>query len=494
MEELVQYSIFELQELYRKREVGVVEVVRAYLESIAARESSVKAFLRVFPETALDEAAKLDAKGYDGSALFGVPIALKDNLCTRGIRTTCASKILEGYRPPYDATVVERLKAAGSVVVGKTNLDEFAMGSSCENSAFQVTRNPWDEEYAPGGSSGGSAAAVAADLALASLGSDTGGSIRQPASLCGVVGLKGTYGRVSRYGLVAFASSLDQIGPFARDVRDCALVMEAIAGQDVRDATTIPEPSPDLHGNLEKGLDGLRIAFPSDLGKWEMDSVVKDIATRTIDDLIRDAVPVEGVTLPGMETSIATYYILANAEASSNLARYDGVKYGLRSGSESLLNMYEETRGEGFGEEVKRRILLGTYVLSSGYYDAYYAKAQQVKALICAQFEELFTTHDLVFLPTSPTPAFKLGEKLDDPIAMYLSDIFTTPANIAGLPAISVPAGLSPNGLPIGMQLIAAWGQEAKLMRGAFGLERMYRFRERFVRGAGGRGGRNAGH
>ena len=494
MEELVQYSIFELQELYRKREVGVVEVVRAYLESIAARESSVKAFLRVFPETALDEAAKLDAKGYDGSALFGVPIALKDNLCTRGIRTTCASKILEGYRPPYDATVVERLKAAGSVVVGKTNLDEFAMGSSCENSAFQVTRNPWDEEYAPGGSSGGSAAAVAADLALASLGSDTGGSIRQPASLCGVVGLKGTYGRVSRYGLVAFASSLDQIGPFARDVRDCALVMEAIAGHDVRDATTIPEPSPDLHGNLEKGLDGLRIAFPSDLGKWEMDSVVKDIATRTIDDLIRDAVPVEGVTLPGMETSIATYYILANAEASSNLARYDGVKYGLRSGSESLLNMYEETRGEGFGEEVKRRILLGTYVLSSGYYDAYYAKAQQVKALICAQFEELFTTHDLVFLPTSPTPAFKLGEKLDDPIAMYLSDIFTTPANIAGLPAISVPAGLSPNGLPIGMQLIAAWGQEAKLMRGAFGLERMYRFRERFVRGAGGRGGRNAGH
>jgi len=494
MEELVQYSIFELQELYRKREVGVVEVVRAYLESIAARESSVKAFLRVFPETALDEAAKLDTKGYDGSALFGVPIALKDNLCTRGIRTTCASKILEGYRPPYDATVVERLKAAGSVVVGKTNLDEFAMGSSCENSAFQVTRNPWDEEYAPGGSSGGSAAAVAADLALASLGSDTGGSIRQPASLCGVVGLKGTYGRVSRYGLVAFASSLDQIGPFARDVRDCALVMEAIAGQDVRDATTIPEPSPDLHGNLEKGLDGLRIAFPSDLGKWEMDSVVKDIATRTIDDLIRDAVPVEGVTLPGMETSIATYYILANAEASSNLARYDGVKYGLRSGSESLLNMYEETRGEGFGEEVKRRILLGTYVLSSGYYDAYYAKAQQVKALICAQFEELFTTHDLVFLPTSPTPAFKLGEKLDDPIAMYLSDIFTTPANIAGLPAISVPAGLSPNGLPIGMQLIAAWGQEAKLMRGAFGLERMYRFRERFVRGAGGRGGRNAGH
>jgi aspartyl-tRNA(Asn)/glutamyl-tRNA(Gln) amidotransferase subunit A len=493
MEALVQYSIFELQELYRKREVGVVEVVRAYLENIAARESSVRAFLRVFPETALDEAAKLDARGYDGKALCGVPIALKDNLCTRGIPTTCASKILEGYRPPYDATVVERLRSSGAVIIGKTNLDEFAMGSSCENSAFQVTRNPWDEEHAPGGSSGGSAAAVAAGMALASLGSDTGGSIRQPASLCGVVGLKGTYGRVSRYGLVAFASSLDQIGPFARDVRDCALVMEAIAGRDEHDATTIPEASPDLGSDLEKGLAGLRLAFPSDLGTWEMDPAVKDIATRTIDDLIRGAVPAEGVTLPGMKTSIATYYILANAEASSNLARYDGVRYGLRSGSESLLEMYEETRGEGFGEEVKRRILLGTYVLSSGYYDAYYAKAQQVKALICAQFEDLFATHDLVFLPTSPTPAFKLGERLDDPIAMYLSDIFTTPANIAGLPAISIPAGLSPNGLPIGMQLIAPWGQEAKLMRGAFGLERMYRFRERFVRGAGGKDGRNAG-
>jgi len=493
MEALVQRSIFELQELYRKREVAVVEVVRAYLENIAARESSVRAFLRVFPEAALDEAAKLDARGYDGRALFGVPIALKDNLCTRGIPTTCASRILEGYRPPYDATVVERLRSSGAVIIGKTNLDEFAMGSSCENSAFQVTRNPWDEEHAPGGSSGGSAAAVAAGMALASLGSDTGGSIRQPASLCGVVGLKGTYGRVSRYGLVAFASSLDQIGPFARDVRDCALVMEAIAGRDEHDATTIPEASPDLRSDLEKGLAGLRLAFPSDLGKWEMDPAVKDIATRTIDDLIRGAAPAEGVTLPGMETSIAAYYILANAEASSNLARYDGVRYGLRSRSESLLEMYEETRGEGFGEEVKRRILLGTYVLSSGYYDAYYAKAQQAKALICAQFEDLFATHDLVFLPTSPTPAFKLGERLDDPIAMYLSDIFTTPANIAGLPAISVPAGLSPSGLPIGMQLIAPWGQEAKLMRGAFGLERMYRFRERFVRGAGGKDGRNAG-
>jgi aspartyl-tRNA(Asn)/glutamyl-tRNA(Gln) amidotransferase subunit A len=493
MNDLLQYSIAELQRIYRERTASVREVVQAYLDTIEAREPRIKAFLQVFAERALEEASKLDAKGHDGRPLFGIPVAIKDNLCTRGIPTTCASKILEGYRPPYDATVVERLRSAGAVIIGKTNLDEFAMGSSCENSAFQITHNPWNEAYAPGGSSGGSAATAAADMALVSLGSDTGGSIRQPASLCGVVGLKGTYGRVSRYGLVAFASSLDQIGPFARDVRDCALVMEAIAGHDEHDATTIPEPSPDLHGGLEKGFEGLSVAFPSELGKWEMDASIKEIATRTIDDLKKNSVPVSGVTLPGMETSIATYYILANAEASSNLARYDGVRYGLRSSSKSLADMYDETRGEGFGEEVKRRIMLGTYVLSSGYYDAYYAKAQQVKALIRAQFEELFKRHDLVLLPTSPTPAFKLGERLEDPIAMYLSDIFTTPANIAGLPAISVPAGLSPDGLPIGMQLVAGWGEEAKLMRGAFGLERMYRFREQYVLGPKEGKGRHGG-
>ncbi len=492
MTDLLQYSIHELQGLYRERKASVREVVQSYLDSIAARELRIKAFLQVFESAALEEAAALDANGHDGRPLFGVPVAIKDNLCTRGIPTTCASKILEGYRPPYDATVVERLRAAGAVIVGKTNLDEFAMGSSCENSAFQITANPWNEAYAPGGSSGGSAAAVAADMALASLGSDTGGSIRQPASLCGVVGLKGTYGRVSRYGLVAFASSLDQIGPFTRDVRDCALVMEAIAGHDERDATTIPEPSPSLRGDLERGFEGLRVAYPSELGTWEMDASVRAIAEGTIDELKKSSVPISGVTLPGMETSIATYYILANAEASSNLARYDGVKYGLRASSKSLADMYDETRGAGFGDEVKRRIMLGTYVLSSGYYDAYYSKAQQVKALICAQFEELFKKHDLVVLPTSPTPAFKLGERLEDPIAMYLSDIFTTPANIAGLPAISGPAGHSPEGLPIGMQLVAGWGQEAKLLRGAFGLERMYRFRERFVGGAGKQGERDA--
>ena len=489
----IQYSIGELAALYRTGDLTVRAVVEAYLERIAAREPRIQAFLQIFSDAALEEAEKLDAKGYDGRALFGVPIAIKDNLCTRGIPTTCASRMLAGYRPPYDATVVERLRAAGAVIIGKTNLDEFAMGSSCENSAFQTTRNPWNEACAPGGSSGGSAAAVAAGMALAALGSDTGGSIRQPASLCGVVGLKGTYGRVSRYGLIAFASSLDQIGPFARDVRDCAAVMEVIAGHDEHDATSIPEASPDLHTDLEKGLDGLRVAVPEDFEKWDMDESVREITARTIKDLVEGGTADTGVSLPGMEVSIATYYVLANAEASSNLARYDGVKYGLRSSSDSLIDMYERTRGEGFGDEVKRRILLGTYVLSSGYYDAYYAKAQQVKALICAQFGEVFKRYDLILVPTSPTPAFKLGEKLDDPIAMYLSDIFTTPANIAGLPAISVPAGLSREGLPIGMQLIAGPGQEATLMRGAFALERMYRFRERFAGGPGGERGRHVG-
>ena len=492
MNDLVQYSIADLAGLYRAHETTVRDVVRAYLDAIAEREPRTKAYLQVFAEGALDDAAKLDAKGYDGRALYGVPMAVKDNICTRGLPTTCASRILEGYRPPYDATVVERLKAAGAVIIGKTNMDEFAMGSSTENSAFQVTRNPWNEEFVPGGSSGGSAAAVAAGMTLAALGSDTGGSVRQPASLCGVVGLKGTYGRVSRYGLVAFASSLDQIGPLARDVRDCAAVMEVVAGHDDRDATTIPGPAPDLRSGLEKGLEGLRIAAPRDLETWEIDDSVKEAALGTIRDLENAHVKVDRVDLPSVDISIASYYVLANAEASSNLARYDGVKYGLRASSDSLARMYEETRGEGFGDEVKRRILLGTYVLSAGYYDAYYAKAQKVRALICSGFNRLFESCDLLLLPTSPTPAFRLGEKLDDPITMYLTDVFTTQANIAGLPAISVPAGLSPGALPIGMQLVAAWGEEAKLMRGAFGLERIYRFRERFSPGSGKGKGRHA--
>jgi len=480
MENLAGLSVVSLREMYRKRAVRPVEVVTAYLERIERINPTIKAFLHVFAKDALSQARALEKEDPEGRPLYGIPVAVKDNICTRGLPTTCASKILEHYRPPYDATVVDRLHDAGAVIMGKTNMDEFAMGSSTENSAFEITKNPWNEDYAPGGSSGGSAAAVAGGIAPAALGSDTGGSIRQPASLCGVVGLKGTYGRVSRYGLVAFASSLDQIGPITRDVMDCAIVMGVISGRDPFDATSIPEPAPDLTADIKKGLRGLRIAIPRDLDTWELEDSVRDAAVGTVDILKDEGAETERVDLPGMETSIACYYILANAEASSNLARYDGVKYGLRARSDSLIEMYEQTRGEGFGEEVKRRILLGTYVLSAGYYDAYYSKAQQVKALICDGFEKIFTRFDLIVLPTSPTPAFQIGEKIDDPIAMYLSDIFTTPANIAGLPAISIPAGVSPEGLPIGMQLIAGAGREATLLRGALGLEKVYRFREQF--------------
>ena len=480
MEDLAKLSIAELGDLYRRNEILPVEVVQAYIDRISEREASVKAFLQVFPEEALELARDLEDSSPDGRPLFGIPIAVKDNICTRGLPTTCASQILRNYRPPYDATVVRRLREAGAVIIGKTNMDEFAMGSSTENSAFQITSNPWNHSYAPGGSSGGSAAAVAAGMAPAALGSDTGGSIRQPASLCGVVGLKGTYGRVSRYGLVAFASSLDQIGPVTRNIEDCAAVMQVISGHDPSDATSITGPAPNLTGGLDMEFEGLRIGIPSALGDWEMDESVKRITSKTIEDIQGEGIETREVDLPDMEVSIACYYVLANAEASSNLARYDGVKYAFRSQADSLTDMYERTRGEGFGDEVKRRILLGTYVLSAGYYDAYYSKGQQVRAMICDSFEKIFQNLDLIILPTSPTPAFKLGERLDDPITMYLSDIFTTTANIAGLPAISVPAGLSPDGLPIGIQLLAGAGQEAKLLRGAKGLERMYRFRERF--------------
>ncbi len=479
MKDLTELSFTELDSLYADGKATPVDVVEAHLGLIARRDGVVKSFLHVFGDRAMERAKVLAEEGSDGRPLYGVPIAVKDNICTRGLPTSCASRILEGYRPPYDATVVERLEEAGAVIIGKTNLDEFAMGSSTENSAFGATRNPWNPDCAPGGSSGGSAAAVAAGLVPAALGSDTGGSIRQPAAFCGVVGLKGTYGRVSRYGLVAFASSLDQIGPFTRNIEDCARLMEVIGGQDPHDATSIPGPTPPLIAGLEAGVEGLGVAIPKGTEKWEIDNDVRRSFSETV-ELLKDAgADIREVDLPDVDASIACYYILANAEASSNLARYDGVKYGLRKDAEDLVDMYERTRGEGFGEEVKRRILLGTYVLSSGYYDAYYTKAQQVKALICDGFEAIFKKSDLIVLPTTPTAAFRIGEKIDDPIAMYLSDIFTTPANIAGLPAISIPSGMSAEGLPVGMQLMAAAGNEQALLTAARFLERRYRFSEK---------------
>ena len=483
MEELNWHSIEELRALYRRREVSPRDIVRTCIERIEERDGAIGAFIETVPEGALRRAEELERSGDVELPLFGIPIAVKDNICTRGVTTTAASRILAGYTPPYDATAVERLRMAGAVIIGKTNLDEFAMGSSTENSAFHATANPWDTQRTPGGSSGGSAAAVASGMVPVALGSDTGGSIRQPASFCGVVGLKGTYGRVSRYGLIAFASSLDQIGPIARDVRDCAVVMQVIAGYDRRDATSLAEPSPDLFGEMESGVAGMRIAIPAALGEWEIDDAVRRTTERMIGDMRAAGAETCEVDLPGMETAIACYYILATAEASSNLARYDGVRYGFRAPAESLIDQYERTRGEGFGEEVKRRILLGTYVLSAGYYDAYYAKAQQVRAIVTDQYRRIFDRHDLVMLPTSPSPAFRLGERIADPIEMYLSDIFTTPANIAGLPAVSVPVDCAPDGLPIGMQLIAGAGREASLMRGARALEVIGRFRERYPDG-----------
>ena len=474
--ELNNKSISELKKLYGQNSVKPSEVVQSCLDAISNKDNEIGAFLEVMPEDALRRARELEKESSEERALFGIPIAVKDNICTIDRHTTCASKILKGYKPPYNATVVERLLDAGAIIIGKTNMDEFAMGSSTENSAYQITRNPWNMEFAPGGSSGGSAAAVAAYMVPVALGSDTGGSIRQPASLCGVVGLKGTYGRVSRYGLVAFASSLDQIGPITRTVEDSAIVMNVISGRDTFDATTIPDEPGDLTVGLGRGVERLKIAVPGDLERWDIDEELKGILKDTVAKLKEAGANIEPVKFPDMEASIACYYVIANAEASSNLARYDGVKYAFRAEAESIGEMYERTRGEGFGDEVKRRILLGTYVLSAGYYDAYYNKAQQVRAMICSKFETIFSTYDLVMLPTVPGPSFRLGERIDNPIEMYLSDIFTTSANIAGIPALSVPAGFTRKGLPLGIQLMAGYTQEAKLLQGAEMLEKIYNF------------------
>jgi aspartyl-tRNA(Asn)/glutamyl-tRNA(Gln) amidotransferase subunit A len=462
---LWQQGAADLARRVRSREVTAEEVTRAHLERMAAVEPRVGAFLHVSGERALARARQLDAAGSLREApLAGVPIALKDLIDVRDEPTTCGSRILEGYRPPFSATVVERLHEAGAVILGKTNMDEFAMGSSTENSAYRKTRNPWDLERVPGGSSGGSAAAVAARMAPLALGSDTGGSVRQPAAMCGIVGVKPTYGRVSRYGLVAFASSLDQIGPLSRSIEDAALLAGAIFGRDARDATSADVPVPDFASSLRQGARGLRVGVP-----WKfLESGVADGVLSAFRGALRDlegcGCRIVDVELPHAPHAVATYYIVATAEASSNLARFDGVRYGLRSGADGLRETYGATRDKGFGPEVKRRILLGTFALSSGYYDAYYLRAQKVRTLIRRDFDAAFEACDAIATPTSPSAAFRLGEKTADPLQMYLADVFTVPASLAGIPGLSLPCGFA-SGLPVGLQLVGRPFDEATLFR-----------------------------
>ncbi|MCF6186643.1 MAG: Asp-tRNA(Asn)/Glu-tRNA(Gln) amidotransferase subunit GatA [Desulfobulbaceae bacterium] len=452
-------------------EITSTALVESALARIDAVDGRIKAYLSLDRDGALAAAEQADKKKGSG-VLHGIPVAVKDVLCTQNMPTTCGSKILEGFIPPYDATVIEKLHDAGAIILGKLAMDEFAMGSTNENCAFQVPENPWKAGYVTGGSSGGSAAAVAADLCFASLGSDTGGSIRQPASLCGVVGLKPTYGRVSRYGLVAFASSLDQVGPLTKDVSDCALIMNVIAGHDGRDSTSIRREVPYFAGALTDGLQGVRIGVPREYFGEGMDPEVEKAVRGGIEMLREAGAQIIDVSLPHTEYCVAVYYLIAPAEASSNLARFDGVRFGYRDmESDSLIDMYRQTRSQGFGDEVKRRILIGTYALSAGYYDAYYKKASQVRTLIKDDFSAAFTECDLVVSPVTPTPAWKIGENADDPLALYLSDILTISANLAGIPGLSVPCGFSSDGLPIGMQMQAAHFNEEILLKAAWNLE-----------------------
>ncbi|MFQ4137115.1 Asp-tRNA(Asn)/Glu-tRNA(Gln) amidotransferase subunit GatA [Nodosilinea sp. PGN35] len=440
------------------KERSAVEITQGYLDQIAAMEPQIHSYLTVTGEQALAQAAQVDARlaaGEDIGPLTGIPIALKDNLCTRGVRTTCGSKILENFVPPYESTVTEKLRQAGAIALGKTNLDEFAMGSSTENSAYQLTGNPWDVTRVPGGSSGGSAAAVAAGECAVALGSDTGGSIRQPASFCGVVGLKPTYGLVSRFGLVAYASSLDQIGPLAPTVEDAALLLQGIAGHDPKDSTSLNVQVPDYTQCLKPDLKGRKVGIITETFAAEgIDPAVRAATEQAIQQLKALGAEIQEISCPRFAYGLPTYYIIAPSEASSNLARYDGVKYGVRNNSDSLMSMYTKTRAEGFGAEVKRRIMIGTYALSAGYYDAYYLKAQKVRTLIKQDFEAAFGQVDVLVCPTAPTTAFRAGEKVDDPLSMYLSDLMTIPVNLAGLPGLSLPCGFDDQGLPIGLQLI----------------------------------------
>jgi len=465
---LNELSAHSLVDLLKSKKTTPQEVLQSLHAHIVQTDKSIKAYVRLNsekPESTLSE-----------NQTCPVPIAIKDNICIAGHETTCCSKILEGFRPPYDATVIEKLRKTGAIFLGQTNMDEFAFGSSTENSCYGSTSNPWDKDCVPGGSSGGSAAAVAAHETIWALGSDTGGSIRQPAAFCGVVGVKPTYGRVSRYGLIAFASSLDQIGPIAKDVEDAALLLKIIAGYDEKDSTSVDVPVPDYPKDMRQEVKGLKVGIPKEYFVEGLDKEIKEAISAAIEVLKKLGVSFKEVSLPHTEYAIATYYIIATAEASSNLARYDGVQYGLRcrpskTRKSPLIDMYEETRDKGFGKEAKRRIMLGTYSLSTGYYDAYYLQGQKVRTLIKNDFDKVFQEFDAVITPTSPTPAFKKGERINDPLAMYLSDIYTISVNLGGVPAISLPCGFSKTGLPIGLQIITKPFDEETMFRLAYAYE-----------------------
>ncbi len=474
MTELNRLTIAEARDLLRRREISASELTRECLEQIKLVDPKLNAFITVCAREAHEQAAAADLRiaAGDAPALCGIPLAIKDIYATRGVRTTCASKMLENFVPPYDATVIARLRAAGAVFVGKANLDEFAMGSSTENSAFGPTRNPHNLERVAGGSSGGSAAAVAADQCLGALGTDTGGSIREPASFCGVVGLKPTYSRVSLYGVIAYASSLDQVGPFAKTVRDAAILMNELAGVDPRDSTCAARPVPDYEAALTGDVTGMRVGVPKEYFVDGMNPEVEGAVRGALNAYESLGARIVEISLPHTRYAIAAYYIVATAEASANLARYDGIRYGLRAAADNNIELYNRTRARGFGAEVKRRIMLGTFVLSAGYYDAYYLKGQKVRTLIRGDFERAFGECDVIATPVAPTTAFRLGEKMADPLQMYLSDIFTISVNLAGLPGMSVPCGFDREGLPIGLQLIGpAFGEEA-MLRAADAFER----------------------
>jgi len=473
----IPFSAAEIAELCLKGKLSPIQVVEETFKRIEEAESSVGAFLHLDKKWALAQARHLEAKGPPGkpdeerNLLFGVPVAVKDNICVKEMPATCGSRILEGYRPVYNATVIERIMNRGAVVVGKTNMDEFAMGSSTENSAFKPTLNPWGKDLTPGGSSGGSAAAVAAHAVPLALGSDTGGSIRQPAAFCGIVGFKPTYGTVSRYGLIAFASSLDQIGPFSTNVRDTAMLFQAISGHDHRDSTSIPGPAPDVLSDIENGIEGLRVGIPSQYMDGKIEPTVLKEVLKTLDILKNLGALLVEIDLPHSEYAIPAYYLLATSEASSNLARYDGVRYGPRIDGKDFRASFKATRDNLFGPEVKRRIILGTFALSAGYYDAYYTKALKVRNLIRDDFQKAFQKVDLIAGPTTPAQAFGMGDKINDPLKMYLCDVLTTPASLSGIPGVSVPIGLTENGLPVGMQILGPPLGDALVLRAARALE-----------------------